>query len=193
MALVDSSVSARSDARRNRERLVVSARELFAEAGVDVPAREISRAAGVGIGTLYRHFPTRDDLVDAVLEDAFEELIAVLEEALADPDPWRGFRRYVEGALVLYARNRGLKQTFETRSHGRDRVEAMRRRIRPLAGRLVAAAQDGGALRRDFSVEDIRLVLSACDRAAEVAGESGSGSSGRYLGFVLDGLRSDPR
>src|SRR5437867_11035037 len=69
--------SLRSDARRNRERLVASARELFATAGVDVSVEEITHHAGLGMGTLYRHFPTKDDLIDAVLEDAFAEIIQI--------------------------------------------------------------------------------------------------------------------
>jgi len=189
----ESPLAARSDVRRNRERLVAAARELFATAGLDVPAREVARNAGVGVGTLYRHFPTREDLVDAVLEDSFQQLIGIAEAALAEADPWRGFTRYVEGALVLYARNRGLKQTIETRTHGRERIKAMRRRIQPLTARLVAAAQESGALRKDFTVKDIPLILSASDRAAELAGEAGSQAASRYLGFVFDGLRSGAR
>jgi len=97
--------SARSDAKRNRVRLVASARELFAAHGVDVPAREVARHAGVGVGTLYRHFPERADLVDAVLEESFDELIALAEASLAEKDPWHGFKRFVEEALVLHGRN----------------------------------------------------------------------------------------
>ena len=73
----------RSDARRNRERLVASARELFAAQGVDVPVEDITHHAGLGMGTLYRHFPTKEELLDAVLEDAFAELIQAAEEATA--------------------------------------------------------------------------------------------------------------
>ena len=85
----------RSDARRNRDRLVASARELFATSGVDVPVEEITHHAGLGMGTLYRHFPTREELVDAVLEDAFGEFVAIAQSALAEADPWRGFSRFV--------------------------------------------------------------------------------------------------
>src|SRR5207249_8795535 len=96
-------VSSRRDAKRNRERLVSAARELFASAGVDVSTREVARHAGVGVGTLYRHFPAREDLVDAVLGEAFDELIGLAKTALAEADPWRGFTRFVEEALVLHA------------------------------------------------------------------------------------------
>ena len=128
----------RADAKRNRERLVAAARDLFASAGLDVSVREVARHAGVGVGTLYRHFPAREDLVDAVLQDAFDELVASAEAALAEQDPWTGFTRFIEEALVSHARNRGLKDVFETQTRGRERAAEMRRRIRPLLTRLVA-------------------------------------------------------
>jgi AcrR family transcriptional regulator len=187
VAVTQTVAPARSDARRNRDLLVTAARELFASEGVHVPAREVASLAGVGVGTLYRHFPTREDLVDAVLEDAFAEVISIAEAALAESDAWRGFRRYVEGALVLYGRNRGLKQTAEIATHDRERVQAMKARIRPLTTKIVARAKGEGGLRADFKVEDIRMILSATDRAVELAGDDRAGR--RYLGFVLDGLR----
>ena len=88
--------SARVDARRNRERLLAAARELLASDGVDVPVREIAQRAGVGVGTLYLHFPRREDLVDAVLEDAFDGYVALAEAALAESDAWTGFTTFVE-------------------------------------------------------------------------------------------------
>ena len=75
----------RADATRNRRRIIGSARELFATSGLDISVRQIASRAGVGLGTLYRHFPTREDLVDAVLEDAFDEYVAIAERALAEP------------------------------------------------------------------------------------------------------------
>jgi AcrR family transcriptional regulator len=185
------SAGARSDARRNRERIVAAARDLFASHGVDVPTREVASRAGVGVGTLYRHFPARDDLVDAVLEEEFEELIALAESALAEDDAWRGFTRFVEEALQRHACNRGLKDVVETHVHGRQRATAMRSRIRELAARLVARAQEDGALRRDFTPQDIAPIFWACDRVSELAGEVAPDVWRRHLGFVLDGLRSE--
>lgn len=180
----------RSDARRNRERLVSTARELFATEGVDVPAREVARRAGVGVGTLYRHFPEREELVDAVLAEEYGELIAIAEAALAERDAWRGFTRFVEEALARYAGNRGLKDVAETQTHGLRRVQAIRRRLRPLAARLVARAQEDGALRQDFTTEDIALLFWGSDRVIELAGSVAPELWRRQLGFVFDGLRS---
>jgi len=183
-------VSGRRDAKRNRERLVAAARELFASAGLDVSVREVARHAGVGVGTLYRHFPAREDLVDAVLQDAFDELVASAEAALAEQDPWTGFTRFIEEALVSHARNRGLKDVFETQTRGRERAAEMRRRIRPLLTRLVARAHEDGTLRPDFTPQDIPLVFWASDRVIELAGGVAPEIWRRQLGFVFDGLRS---
>jgi AcrR family transcriptional regulator len=182
--------SARRDAKRNRERLVASARELFAARGVDVPAREVARHAGVGVGTLYRHFPERADLVDAVLAESFEELIALAEASLGEDDAWRGFRRFVEEALVLHGRNRGLKDVVETNEHGRTRAQEMRRRLRPLVAALVERAQKEGGLRSDFTPQDIALLFWGSDRVIELAGDVAPELWRRQLGFVLDGLRA---
>lgn len=191
MVTPSATASARSDARRNRERIVSSARELFALSGVDVPTREIARRAGVGVGTLYRHFPERADLVDAVLAESFEELVALAESALAEPDAWRGFTRFVEEALVLHGRNRGLKDVVETHAHGRTQAQAMRRKLRPLVARLVARAQEDGSLRTDFAPQDIALVFWSTDRVIELAGDTAPDVWRRHLGFVLDGLRAE--
>jgi len=179
----------RADARRNRAQLVGAARTLLATNGVEASTREIARRAGLGIGTLYRHFPTREDLVDAVLEDAFEEFVSVTEAALAEPDGWTGFRQFLEQALVLHARNRGLKDVVETQSHGRTRAAAMRARIRPLLVQLVDRAQEQGALRDDFTVQDVPLLLWASDRVMDLAGDVAPEVWRRQLGLVLDGLR----
>jgi len=190
VAAPSAALSARSDAKRNRERIVSSARELFARAGVDVPTREIARHAGVGVGTLYRHFPARGDLIDAVLAESFEELVALAESALAEPDAWRGFTRFVEEALVLHGGNRGLKDVVETNEHGRTRAQAMRRRLRPLVANLVARAQEHGELRSDFTPQDIALLFWGSDRVIELAGDVAPELWRRQLAFVMDGLRS---
>ena len=182
--------SARVDARRNRARLLAAARELLASDGVDVPVREIARRAGVGVGTLYRHFPRRDDLVDAVLEGAFEEYVALAEDALTEADAWTGFTRFVEQVLVLHAQNRGLKEVVQTGAHGREHAAAMRRRIAPLVARLVERAQTDGPLRRDFTPQDVALVFWGADRVIELADDVAPEVWRRQLGFVFDGLRS---
>lgn len=180
----------RSDAQRNRLRLIAAARELFASEGIEVPIRKITRRAGLGVGTFYRHFPAREDLVDAVLEDAFEELVTVAAGALDAEDAWAGFTGFIEQALVLHARNRGLKDVVETRVHGRERADAMRRRLGPLVVRLVERAQAEGLLRPDFTPQDIPLLFWSADRVIELTADVAPRLWRRQLAFVLDGLRA---
>lgn len=181
----------RSDALRNRQRIIGCARELFVSSGLDVPVRRIAGAAEVGLGTLYRHFPTREDLVDAVLQDAFEEYEALARRALEEPDAWAGFTGFVEAVLELQARNRGLKDVVETRAHGCEHAKAMRRRTRPLLAKLVARAQEEGELRPDFTAQDLPLLFWSSDRVIELAGHLAPDVWRRQLGFVLDGLRAE--
>lgn len=180
----------RRDARRNRERLVASARELFASSGVDVPVEEIVRHAGVGMGTLYRHFPTKEELVDAVLEEAFGEIVELAEEAAAADEAWAGLVGFFERALALHAVNRGLKDVLATGGRGRERADAMRAQIRPLLRRTIARAQEQGSLRRDFAAEDVPFVIWTVGRVIETSAQVAPEYWRRYLGFVLDGLRA---
>jgi AcrR family transcriptional regulator len=180
----------RRDAVRNHARLVASARELFAERGVDVPVEEITHHAGLGMGTLYRHFPTKEDLIDAVLEDAFAEILRLAEEAAADEDAWRGLTRFLEHSLELHTQHRGVKDILAVRGHGAEHARRMRARIRPLLVHMVERAHAQGSLRSDFSAEDLPLVFWSVsgvnDATAAVAPEHWR----RYLALLLDGLRA---
>jgi AcrR family transcriptional regulator len=179
----------RSDARRNREQLVASARELLASEGVDVSVDEITRHAGLGMGTLYRHFPTKEELVDAVLEDAFAELVQLAEQAAAAEDAWAGLTGFMEQALASHAANRGLKDVLATQEHGARR-RAMRERIQPLLRKVVERAQAQGALRPDFTAEDLSLVFWAVGRVIQTTADIAPQQWRRHLGFLLDGLRA---
>jgi AcrR family transcriptional regulator len=187
---VTASTTLRRDARRNRERLVASARELFAREGVDVSVEEITHHAGVGMGTLYRHFPTKEELIDAVLEDAFAELVELAERAAAAEDPWAGFTGFLEEALARHAANRGLKDVVASSGHGRQRAQAIRTRIQPLLRQLVERAQEQGTLRSDFTPEDLPLVFWTASRVIEMTATVAPDHWRRYLGLVLDGLRA---
>jgi AcrR family transcriptional regulator len=181
----------RRDAQANRERIVSAARAAFAAEGVRVPVEEIARRAGVGMGTLYRHFPAKEDLIDAVLEDAFGGFVGAAEQALDAEDAWAGFRSFLERVFELHVENRGLKDMLATRSHGRARVDAMRTRMRPLVSRLVERAQEQGALRADFRAEDMPLLFCTGDRVIEMTATVAPEFWRRYLGLLLDGLRAE--
>jgi AcrR family transcriptional regulator len=181
----------RRDAQANRDRIVAAARAAFAVKGIDVPVEEIARRAGVGMGTLYRHFPAKEDLIDAVLEDAFAAFISAAEHALDEQDAWAGFRGFLERVFALHVENRGLKDMIATRAHGKARAEAMRTRIRPLLRRLIERAQEQGALRADFTAEDMPLVFWAGGRVIEATAAVAPDFWRRHLGLLLDGLRAE--
>jgi AcrR family transcriptional regulator len=143
------------------------------------------------MGTLYRHFPAKEDLIDAVLEDAFAAFINAAEHALAEEDAWAGFRGFLERVFALHVENRGLKDMIATRAHGKARAEAMRTRMRPLLRRLIDRAQEQGALRADFTAEDMPLVFWAGDRVIEATAAVAPEFWRRHLGLLLDGLRAE--
>jgi AcrR family transcriptional regulator len=190
MAPTETVPHTRADAQRNRSRLLAAARELVAAEGVDVSVREIARAAGVGIATLYRHFPTRDELIDAVLEDAFVDFLQAAEAAADADDAWTGLTGLIEAALISHARNRGLRDVVETRAHGRERAATMRRRFWTLVTGLVERAHDQGTLRADFAPQDVALIFWGSDRVLELAGDVAPDVWRRHLALVFDGLRS---
>jgi len=127
----------RSDARRNRERILGSARMLLARDGVDASVEEITRDAGVGMGTLYRHFPTKADLIDAVLADTFDEIVRLAEEAAAEEDAWAGFTAFLEHALELHAENRGLKDALAAKGYDVNFTWGMNRHGQKMGGAIL--------------------------------------------------------
>ena len=181
----------RRDAQANRERIVAAARVAFAVAGTGVSVEEIARRADVGMGTLYRHFPAKADLVDAVLEEAFAEFIGAAQVALAYEDAWAGFCGFLERVFTLHRENCGLKDVIASREHGRERVEAMRARMRPLIRQLIERAQAQGALRADFTPEDMPLVFWSGGRVIDATTSVAPDVWRRHLGLLLDGLRAE--
>jgi AcrR family transcriptional regulator len=180
----------RRDAQRNRDLIVAAARDAFAAEGLGVSVEEIARRAGVGMGTLYRRFASKEDLIDAVLVDAFEQYADAAEAAIAEADAWDGFCSFLERALSLHAENRGLKDLIATHEHGRARADAIRARVRPAVTHLIERAQAQGALRADFTVEDIPLVLWSGSRVIEATSAIAPELWRRNLGLMLDGLRA---
>jgi AcrR family transcriptional regulator len=181
----------RRDAQANRDRIVAAARTAFATDGIEVSVEEIARRAAVGMGTLYRHFPTKEDLVDAVLEETFDQIVVAAELGLTEEDAWHGLCGFFEQFFTLHVKNRGLKDMLATQAHGRERADAMRARMRPLIRRLVKRAQEQGALRSDFAPEDMPFVIWSVGRVIEETRVVAPELWRRHLGFLLDGLRAD--
>jgi AcrR family transcriptional regulator len=182
----------RKDAERNRQRILEAAKELFAERGLSVTLNDIAHHAGVGVGTVYRRFPDRRELIEALFEQRLEQIRELLEEALEDPNPWRGLTRFHERALELQAQDRGLAQLVLGAPGAPERLAKVRTQLQPLATELVERARAAGQLRADCQAEDfpiVQVMLSAViDAAHDVAPELWR----RYFAIVLQGLRAKP-
>lgn len=178
----------RRDAERNRERILAAAQVLFAQRGLDATLDDIAREAGVGIGTVYRRFANKEELVDALFEDKLAGVLEVGEAALAHEDAWDGLVLWVEGVSGILARDRGLKAVLLS-EHGRDRFARARAQIVPLASAIVQRAKDAGVVRPDLAVTDIPVLEFMLTSAAELTEDVDPDLWRRYLVIVLDGLR----
>jgi AcrR family transcriptional regulator len=181
----------RSHARRNHELLVAAAREVFAERGVDASLEEIARRAGVGVGTLYRHFATRDALVEAVFERRIGEFVAVAEASAHEPDAWLAFTGFLEQTLAMQAGDRMLKDVFLRSSPGTGRVEQARAEMRRLFEEVLERARAQGRLRDDFAFPDLALLFWSFSPLIDATADVAPSAWRRHLHWLLDGLRAE--
>jgi AcrR family transcriptional regulator len=182
----------RKDAERNRRRILDAAAELFAERGLGVTLNDIAHHADVGVGTVYRRFPDKELLIDALFEERVGEIETLAQQALANPDPWDGLAGFLERGLELQARDKGLKQLLMGTPEGCARVGGARDRMLPLVTALVERARDAGVLRSDIDATDLPLIQwmvgAVVDHARDVKPELWR----RYLELVLRGMRAEP-
>ena len=148
----------RRDAARNRAKLTAAGREVFAEQGPDASLEEVARRAGVGIGTLYRHFPSREALAEEIFAAHIDEVVGAAEAAAAAEDAWTGLVGFLEHVLDLQARNLPLRGLFLRHGGGRGIAER-RRLIIPLLERVVERGREQGVLRDDLAVGDLSLAM----------------------------------
>lgn len=180
----------RADAARNRRAVLQAARELFTERGLDTSVEEVAERAAVGVGTVYRHFPSKALLVDAVFEQILLDVSSLAEDALSDEDPWRGLTRLLEGVASLTAANTGLRGILRTRARESERLSTIWAAGADRIERLVRRAQRSGAMRDDVGLADVRAALWAAAEVADTAGALAPDLWRRHLHLVLDGLRA---
>jgi AcrR family transcriptional regulator len=180
----------RSHARRNHLVLVATAREVFAERGADASLEEIARRAGVGIGTLYRHFATRDALIDAVFERRVGDFLAIAETAAAEPDAWLAFVGFLEATLELQAGDRLLKDVFLRSPPGAGRVERAREELRSVVVQVLERAREGGRLRADFTLADLSLLIWSFSPLIDATSGIAPNAWRRHLHWLLEGLQT---
>jgi AcrR family transcriptional regulator len=181
----------RRDVQRNRDALLGAARDEFAELGLGAPLERIARRAGLGIATLYRHFPTRAELVDAILACAVQAHADIAERALTMEDPWTGFAYYLEESCKLAAENRGVSDMMSVRLPEARCAEAAKRHAFEVIGRLIQRAQDSGQLRADVAPADLAFLTWANARILDATAEVAPNAWRRHLGFLLDGFRAE--
>jgi AcrR family transcriptional regulator len=179
----------RRDAERNRQRILAAAAEVFTERGLDATLDEVARAAGVGIGTVYRRFPDKESLVSELFRDRIDALVTVAEESCAAADPWHGLVTYLEFAATALAGDLGLRQLMMFGTYDREQVCYARDRMSPVISRLVERAQASGDLRHDFRATDVKMIAFMLASVAEYAAPATPDVWRRYLAILVDGLR----
>ncbi|MGX1675528.1 TetR/AcrR family transcriptional regulator [Streptomyces sp. NPDC055400] len=182
----------RTDAERNRERLLAAARQVFCQQGLDVPMAAIARQAGVGIATLYRRFPTREDLIGAVFADRMDAYADAITEALADPDPWHAFAAYIERICAMQAADRGFADLLTLTFPTAKALEAKRAEAYEGWLELIKRAQGTGRLRPDFSPQDLPVLLMANAAIIAATDDTAPDTWRRHVTYMLQAYAADP-
>ncbi|MFD6162543.1 TetR/AcrR family transcriptional regulator [Nocardia sp. NPDC060256] len=183
----------RRDALRNRDLFIQSAQAAFAELGVDASLEQIARDAGLAIGTLYRHFPTRVDLLVAAFEPKLREFLDSATDALAMDDPWAGFCTFLEVLCRTQAGDRGFNDFLSMRFPASEHTEAMHNRLCELTSDILARAQTAGVVRPDVTEADIISLIWANSRIIEATSHTAPQTWRRHLHLMIDGLQAANR
>ena len=181
----------RRDAERNRERILQAAREVFARRGLDATLHQIAEHAELGVGTIYRHFRNRDEILDELFDESLEQLERVGRDALACADPWDGLVQFLERSVEMMRNDRGLWAlaiggSSKTRHLAKGRTQFWR-----VIPQLLERAQAAGALRADVQPEDVAVITVMVGASAQFTGGQSSEAWRRYLALVLEGVRAE--
>lgn len=181
----------RRDAQRNREALLTAARVSFAEHGMEAPLEQVAKRAGLAIGTLYRHFPTRLDLVQAVFADKLNTWREAAERAVVMDDAWAGLCLFLESMCELQSGDRGFNDLASMRLPETACLAGAQTRVHELGVRIVRRAQEQGSLRADLAPEDLAFVIWSHSRITEATHGIAPGVWRRHLYLLLDGFRAE--
>ena len=182
----------RSDARDNRDRILDAARAVFATAGLNVSMREIARRAGVGPATLYRRFPAKELLVTEAFAHEMRACHMIVDEGLADPDPWHGFCLVIEKICDQHARNHGFTMAFMSAyPHAIDFATDRAYALDALA-ELARRAKDTGRLRPDFVLDDLILMFTAHQGIRATSPATQLAASRRFATLAIQAFQASP-
>ncbi|MGX1804573.1 TetR/AcrR family transcriptional regulator [Nocardia sp. NPDC055321] len=181
----------RADAARNQRRIVEAARELFADRGLEISLDDVAERAGVGIGTVYRRFTGKDELIAEVFAANVGEFAIAAETAAAHPDPWEGLVQFFEYACTHLATNRGLSEVMLELDNDLDDLAEMRNRIKPVISAVVDRARAAGVIQPEIEPSDIFALVHMVDSLAEFARPVNPDLWKRYEAVILNGIRAD--
>lgn len=179
----------RADARRNRDAVLEAAKGLCAQQGLDAQMPDIAKAAKVGVGTVYRHFPTKEDLIRALADERFRRLAERAEAALEEEDAWEAFEGFIRFAAEIQVEDRGLCEVMGSRPEVMQ-AAAEAAGLNELSDQLVKRAKRSGELRSDVTWEDVPMIACALGRITQAEVGPAAGRWPRLLRIILDGLRA---
>ncbi|WP_458083937.1 TetR/AcrR family transcriptional regulator [Streptomyces malaysiensis] len=182
----------RRDAELNRQRILRAGREVFAARGLQATLNDVAHHAGLGVGTVYRKFPDKRALAEAVFTEELDEIAAMARKALAEDDGFAALAGFLERALGLAAHNRGLRELMRHGAVEGTGLARARRQVASHCEALVARARAQGALRDGVTETDIAPIAAMIDAVMALPGERPSELWRRYLAIILDGLRAQP-
>lgn len=193
----------RKDAQTNLDRVLHSARAVFAAHGLEAKLVDVARHAGVGVGTVYRRFGSKDQLIEHLFASRMQDVVALAEAAAKVSDPWEGLVQFLEDSTLMMAEDRGLRDLVINNRAVPAKlsepgppdglagvVDQMRDEIHTWTILLVDRAKEAGALRADFEATDIPVVSLSIQAVADFAGPEAPDVWKRVLGFAIDGLRA---
>lgn len=180
----------RKDAERNLRRILDAAREVFAEHGLGVTMDDVAHHAGVGVGTVYRRFANKEELIDALFEERIAAIAQLARDGIAHEDPWEGLVSFMERGIELQADDRGLKELLFDSAHGQHRVSHAREQLAPVVTELFERARADGRLRDDVEGPDMPVLQLMLGTVVDFSREVSPELWRRFLTLVLDGLRA---
>jgi AcrR family transcriptional regulator len=181
----------RADARRNRAAIVKAARKVFSDKGQDAQMDDIARRAKVGVGTVYRHFPTKEALLEELVRDTFRELAQMWLQALERPEPWGAFVDLMWRSAELHASDRAFTEVIAEAKMAVADQAASETGLNASLMDLVRRCQAAGTMREDLTLDDLHALF--CGLGAVMARDPGDGRLWRrYLTLMIDGLRAAP-
>ncbi|MGW1026753.1 TetR/AcrR family transcriptional regulator [Streptomyces sp. NPDC002577] len=183
----------RSDAERNRERIIAAARRVFARDGLGASMASVAREAGVGIATIFRRFPTKEELVAAVFSDRMDAYADAVAVALDDPDPWHGFTGYIETACAMQAADYGFADVLTMSFPTAKALEQRRNEAYEGMVQLISRAKAGGRLREDFDPSDLVLVHMANAGVVNATGDAAPDAWRRVTALLIQSFETPAR